>query len=312
MADFWKRFIKRPLVWVFSTILTALALLVIPFWSRRQIVRLARGMGKAGLVLARRETAIAESNLDLAYGGRLSARRKRALICRSFETFSLLLLDLFWFSVRPHRRMARYTRIDPSLGRYLVPGGRIFVTAHYGNWEILGQATAASGYALVSVAKPIDNAVVDRILIRIREKCGQVILPQTGALRRMLSLLRDGMGVALLLDQDTSPRHGGIPVRFFGKPVYVSTAAASFSRKLKVPVIITFARSVRGIYRFYALDTVFALGDGETDAAFTQRIMDATESEIRRHPGHWLWMYKRWKRFFPGETPTRYQFYAKP
>jgi KDO2-lipid IV(A) lauroyltransferase len=310
MADIGKRFIKRPFQQVGGTLLSGIALIVIPFLPRRLIVRLARQLGTWGLILARRENAIAQANLDLVYGSRLTSLRKRAIIRRSFQTFMLMVLDLFWFTFRSRSRFARYTRIEPSMLQFLKPGGRIFVTAHYGNWEILGQATAATGYQLVSVAKPIDNFLLDWLLIRFREKNGQIILPQTGALRRMMGLLRDGMGVALLLDQDTSPRKGGLVVDFFGKPVTVSTAAASFSRKFKVPVIITFARATGGIYRFYALDEAFNIREDETEIAFTQRLVSAIEAEIRRHPGQWLWMYKRWKRYFPGQTPTRYHFYA--
>jgi KDO2-lipid IV(A) lauroyltransferase len=310
MADIWKRFIKRPFQQVGGTLLSALALVVIPFLARRHIVRFARCLGTLGLTLARRESDIARANLDLVYGDRLTPLRKRAIIRRSFQTFMLMILDLFWFALRSRQRFARYTRVEPSMQKFLKPGGRIFVTAHYGNWEILGQATASTGYQLASVAKPIDNVLLDRLLIRIREKNGQLILPQTGALRRMMSLLRDGMGVALLLDQDTSPQKGGLGVEFFGKPVTVSTAAASFARKFKVPVIITFARAMGGVYRFYALNEAFAIGENETEVEFTQRLVNAIEVEIRRHPGQWLWMYKRWKRYFPGQTPTRYHFYA--
>ena len=310
MADIWKRFIKRPFQWVGGTVLAGLALAVIPFLTRHRVVRFARWLGTAGLSLARRERNIAQANLDLAYGDQLTPRRKRAIIRKSFQTFMLMVLDLFWFAFRTRQRFARYTRIEPSMQKFLQPGGRIFVTAHYGNWEILGQATAATGYQLASVAKPIDNVLIDGLLIRLREKNGQLILPQTGALRRMMGLLREGMGVALLLDQDTSPRQGGLGVQFFGKPVTVSTAAASFARKFKIPVILSFARSVGGVYRFYALDEAFYFRENETETEFTQRIMSATETEIRRHPGHWLWMYKRWKRHFPGTTPSRYHFYA--
>jgi KDO2-lipid IV(A) lauroyltransferase len=310
MAEIWKRFVKRPFQQVGGTVLSGIALLVIPFLTRHRIVWFSRWLGTAGLFLARRERNIALANLDLVYGDRLSLRRKRAIIRRSFQTFMLMVLDLFWFAFRSRQRFARYTKIDPSMQKFLKPGGRIFVTAHYGNWEILGQASAATGYHLASVAKPIDNVLLDWLLVRIRQKNGQVILPQTGALRRMMGMLREGMGVALLLDQDTSPNKGGLNVYFFGKPVTVSTAAASFSRKFKVPVIITFARAMGGVYRFYALDEAFTIRENETEVEFTQRLVNATEAEIRRHPGQWLWMYKRWKRYFPGQTPTRYHFYA--
>lgn len=310
MADIWKHLVKRPFQQVGGTFFCGLALLILPFFSRRGIVRLSCGLANWGWTLARRERNIALANLDLAYGGRLSYRRKQAIVRRSFQTFILMVLDLFWFSFRSRERLLRFTRIDTSLQKYLVPGGRIFVTAHFGNWELLGQASAMTGYRLASVAKPIENFLLDRLLIRIRQKSGQVILPQTGALRRMIGLIRDGMGVALLLDQDTSPQKGGLGVDFFGKPVTISAAAANFSRKFKVPVIMTFGRPIGGTYRFYALDPAFTIAENESEVEFTQRLAHATEAEIRRHPGCWLWMYKRWKRYFPGQAPTPFHFYA--
>ena len=52
-------------------------------------------------------------------------------------------------------------------------------------------------------------------------------------------------------------------------------------------------------------------GTTETDLLNrNQRCLDFGQDLIRRHPEHWLWTYKRWKRR-PTPEQGRYPFYSK-
>jgi KDO2-lipid IV(A) lauroyltransferase len=290
--------------------LVKFALLTLPRVPRAWIIRLARGLGSLAFWLARRDRRIALANLNIAYGETLSRGQKRAIARQSFQTIALVILDIVWFSRRTRERIARHLRIESAVSDAASQGGLIVVTAHLGNWEVMGQGAARAGIRIASVAKPLANPAVDELFNAARRATGQVIVPRDGALRRLLQFLKDGGKIALLLDQDTRIEEGGVFVEFFGLPVPISQAPAALAIRLKVPVMPTFCRrEARGDYRVYGLPPVRA-AEGETPAAFTQRITALLEEEIRRHPGEWLWMYKRWKRIAPGAAPETYPFYA--
>ncbi len=290
-----------------------LAMAIVARLPRRAVVGLARFGGAAAWALARRDRRIAMANLRLAFGDTLDDRQRARIVRRSFERFALTVLDYLWFSRNTRQRLEQYVTFDESVAQWVRRGGPfIAVTAHFGNWELLGKYAAMMGVPLASVAKPIRNIDIDERVNAFRQTLGQVVVPRQGALRALLRVLKEGGVVALVLDQDTRLSDGGVFVPFFGVPVPVSNAAAVLALRLNVPVLPAFCRAEPGgRYRCYALDVLMPgsfAADGED--AFTARITAAIEAEIRATPDQWLWSYKRWKRRQPGVDPARYPFYA--
>jgi len=284
----------------------------VPRFSRAMVLRLAHWAGWLAFFFARKDSRIARANLDLAFGAALSEREKRVIVRKVFSTFVLTGLDYFWFSVDRKTRLEKWVVVEDSARQWLRKGAMVAVTAHFGNWEILGLITVQSGSQIASVAKPVKNPLIDAEINRVRTLSGQSIIPREGAIRALVRVLKQEGTVALLLDQDTLPSDGGVFVPFFGVPVPVATAAAGLALKLKVPVLMAFCIcNDKGVYRCYVPD-VFLPEDiaGQSAEEETVRITRCLEGEIRRHPGYWLWSYKRWKRRFPGVDPSRYPFYA--
>ena len=290
----------------------ACAVQVVPRFSRAMVLRLARWAGWLAFIFARKDSGIARANLDLAFGAALSAREKRAIVREVFSTFVLTGLDYFWFSVDRKARLGKWVVVEDSARQWLRKGAMVAVTAHFGNWEILGLITVQSGSQIVSVAKPVKNPLIDAEINRVRTLSGQSIVPREGAIRALVRVLKQEGTVALLLDQDTLPSDGGVFVPFFGVPVPVATAAAGLALKLKVPILMAFCTcDNQGFYHCYVNDVFLpAQVEGQSPEALTVSITGCLEREIRRHPGYWLWSYKRWKRRLPGVDPSRYPFYA--
>jgi KDO2-lipid IV(A) lauroyltransferase len=290
--------------------LVCLALLFIPWIPRRLLVAMARGLGYAAYRMARRERRVALANLELAFRDRSPAERE-AIARNSFRSFALLMLDLFWFSVRSHTRIARHVHFDPSFDAYLQTQGPLMaITAHLGNWEVMGQRVALAGKGSVSVAAPLVNPFVDRILTRMRSTTGQTIAYKQGAMRAMMKALKDGGRVGLLLDQNTLPRDGGIYVNLFGRPVPMSGAASSLSLRTHAAIVLTYCvPDVRGEYTAYARPA-FKPADGVSAEALTQRVADMLQVVITQNAGHWLWMYKRWKYIPAGMSADGFPYYA--
>jgi KDO2-lipid IV(A) lauroyltransferase len=289
------------------------AFAVITRLPRRAVVRLARWGSAAAWRLARRDRRIALANLRLAYGDALGERERERIVRGTFERFLLTVLDYGWFSRHGRERMERHVTFDAALLQWVDSREPwVAVTAHFGNWEILGRYTAMRGASLASVVKPIRNPLIDARINRARRLQGQVVVPRQGAVRTLLRSLRNGGVVALLLDQDTRVEDGGVFVPFFGVPVPVSSAAALLALRQGIPLVPVFCHGKPdGRYHCHARPALMPADvAGATVEELTARITAIIETEIRAAPDQWLWTYKRWKRRQPGTDPARYPFYA--
>lgn len=270
------------------------------------VVWMAGRLGRVAFRCSGKLRQIALANLDVAFGTTLSQADKERIAEESFRTFALVLIDLFWFGFLGKRRIAANLIFDPSYDYYFKTSPVIVAAGHIGNWEVLGQAMAIRDAPTLSVAAPLDNPYVDRILTYLRRKSGQKVVFKEGAVKMLLRTLYDGGRVGLILDQNTLPEDGGEFVNLFGLPVPMSKAATTLSERTKAAIVLVYAvQDGHGKYVAYA-HPVESSGD-----ATTQTIAAAMEYVIRKHPGQWLWMYKRWKYIPPGHSGSGYPFYAR-
>ena len=293
-----------------------LALFVVPRLGRRGELAVARVCGwlsSRRLWCYRRR---AETNADLALGRSLDPARRREIARRSFDHVALVATDYFWFSRPGAGRFERYVEVgDETARRWLdgrFPG--FFVTAHIGNWELAARLVASRGRRLWSVYRPFGSGFVARRMRRFREAAGQFVIPREGAMRGVLRALRAGDSVAMVLDQHTDARDGGVYLDFFGLPASFSSVVGAVAHKLKLPILVV------GMLRDEARDryvfrTIREFTPDETAATepleLTRGVVAALEELVRRWPEQWIWSYRRWKRWPPGDDPARYPSYAR-
>ncbi|MGA0332509.1 MAG: lysophospholipid acyltransferase family protein [Kiritimatiellia bacterium] len=285
----------------------------IPLLPRCAVLALSRGFGNIGFRFANELKRVGMANLDIVYGDTRSPAEKEEILRKCYQHFALLVLDIIWFAFFPKRRLEKWFRWDPSTSVMFEAEAQLELTAHYGNWETLGQAFALRGAPIFSVAAPLKNRSADKVFIWLRQRTGQVIIPQQGAARRLLQGLRKQHKLAVLLDQNTRPRDGGIFVDVFGLSAPVSSAPAALAVKTGAHVVTVLAvPDEKGVYTVTVHDTMRARGDVDDPVAeLTQRMTDSVTRVIRETPQYWCWMYKRW-RFIPeGADADRYPWYAR-
>lgn len=308
---------RHPIRQRFETALTRMAFHVIPRLPRSVVVRLARLAGPVGYWSSSKLRHIGLANLDLAFGATRTPQEKRAILRRAFSSFALVTLDAFWFSRDSVARINRLVSFAPEFDRLFQHKPHICITAHYGNWEVMGMAINTRGFQLHSVAKPLKNPAVDALFIEARRPTGQKIIRRQGAMRGLLKAVLAGEKVALVLDQNTRMAEGGRFFPFFGLPVLVSTAPAALAIKTRTDFFLGMMTpqadgSYRGEFGMEIPITPYLNQDLEVGAeALTRDVTRMLENFLREKPDHWLWMYKRWK-YIPGDVdPSRYPFYAR-
>jgi KDO2-lipid IV(A) lauroyltransferase len=187
------------------------------------------------------------------------------------------------------------------------PNGVILISLHIGNWEVATMAAAlATGRRVTSVARPLGLPWADRWISAIRTRFGNRIIAKDGALKEMNRTLRSGGILGILIDQVTK-RSDGVEVRFFGRRVMATPAAALLALRCRSTVIPAFCARDRDdglVLHFRPPLAIHRSGDLRRDIAInTQRMNDAIVEIIEAYPSQWFWFHKRWKRFYPDLYP---------
>jgi len=188
--------------------------------------------------------------------------------------------------------------------------GAIMLTAHYGNFEILGYAMATMGFRTFSVARPIDNPLVDQWILGVRERKGQVILSKRGVTTTAQEVL-EGQGVlGFIADQNAGPK--GMFVPFFGRPASAYKTLGLLAIQYRVPILIGYARRRGGQFEFdVGVQDLIEPEDwekvrdegGDELRYVTERWNKAIEDFVRADPSQYWWVHRRWKTRPKGEPP---------
>lgn len=242
---------------------------------------------------------VARENVAAAFPGR-TAREHRVIVLRAFQHFGRLLFAMLKFStLTPEAMLARvefqgdeHARSAQALGR-----GVLFVTGHFGFWEVQALAHALRLGPMAVMARTLDNQGLNGVLEQIRTQTGNSVVYRRGALRRVLRLLHEGRSVGILIDQHVLARDA-VQVTFFDRPAATTPAAAALALRTGAPVIPLFALPLGGMrYRLVYEPPVPPPPSDSADPIreFTQRCTDVLEMYVRHHPELWLWMHRRWR-----------------
>ena len=267
---------------------------------RRPALALGSGLGRLWAALDPRHVAIAADNLQRAFPEWEAARTRRTAR-EVYRHFARILIDLLWLQRRDRETILSLVSVEgrEHLEAAMAEGrGGMLVTAHFGNWELHGLAHAWLFAPIAVVARPLDNPSLDRRLCALRARPGNQVIPKRRALASMLRTLRQGGGVAVLIDQNVQEKDG-IFVEFFGRPAATTTVAAALA--IKTGSALLPSRAIMqpdGRYRLVYEPALRWLPSGDRNrdiAELTQRLTSVIEAWVREAPEQWLWIHRRWK-----------------
>jgi Kdo2-lipid IVA lauroyltransferase/acyltransferase len=262
---------------------------------------------KIGFALARLAYPLLKSRRNVALQNlrhafpEIGDLKRRQIAFRSFQSISATFLELLWypnFTKTGIKQRVHIENIELLKQLQEKKKGIIFLTAHYGSWELATQAiTVYSDAPVCTIAKPQSNLLVDRIITRWRELFGLKIVAMGISVREILRTLQEGGIVALAADQ-SAPKES-VTVNFFGRNVPTFQGPALFSLKTGAPIILgCTVRQENGNYTMRFVHVPSDDLDGVSDESIlelTRRQVHMTEAIIRQYPEQWMWMHKRWK-----------------
>lgn len=263
-------------------------------------------LGLAFYALDAPHRRLAIRNLEHAFPGWPSAEVQR-VAQRVFRHFGRLLIEVLRFTQLPKDEMraqldfegAERVRAALSHGK-----GVIFVSGHFGFWEIQGIGHALQLPPMAVVARPLDNPLLHGLLERARTRLGNSVIYRRGGLRRIMRTLQANSIVAIMIDQHIQSADA-VTVSFFGRPVATTSAVAQLALRTGAAIIPVFAVPVAHNRYKLIYDEVVpppALDCADPLKDLTQRCTDVLERYVREHPDQWLWMHRRWRDPGPAEA----------
>lgn len=247
-------------------------------------------------------------NLRLAFPGR-SDRERRIVLFSLFRSFGRMLADFAHFPRWNRANIERLIIYDgfENFDRARSQGkGVLFLTAHFGNWELGSFAHGVYGYPCHFIVRELDNPLMDALINRYRCGSGGTAIEKREFARQALTAFKQGGAVGVLMDQNMLPPEG-VFVEFFGRRASTTTGPARIARKTGVPIVLGLviwdANMNKYRLRFDPVDWIKREDPEEEVLINTANFTRLIEEYVRRYPDQWLWVHRRWKTRPPGEPP---------
>ncbi len=265
-------------------------------------LQFAYGLGRLGgyaaWALWPRGRHASEAALAHVYGGSRAVARAHARA--SFAYYGTYLIDFLRFGRITPAEIAAAIDFDDwaRIEEQRRGNGAVFVTLHFGNWDLAG-AILAQRWPLTVIADTFDNAEVDRVVIASRERLGMHIVPSARPGPEVLRSLRRNDVLAALAD--VPPTGGGVRVDFFGAPMLIPDGLARIALRTGSPVIVGGVwRKGPSSRRYDASAEVVPYqptGDRERDVReLSQLMVQALERLVQRAPEQWYVFRDLWGR----------------
>jgi Kdo2-lipid IVA lauroyltransferase/acyltransferase len=267
------------------------------------------GLGLLAYVLHPRLRRVGRRNLDLAFPAR-SPKEKKKILRGLYINLGRQLAEFCLFPRYTKENVARvavYEGFQNFAEAETRGKGVVFLTAHLGGWEVASFAHSLYGHPMNIVMRPLDNPYVDALVDRYRTLHGNRTFPKQDFARGLLSTLRQGETVGILMDTNMTPPQGAF-VDFFGIPACTATGLARVAVHTEAAVVPAFGVWDKhlGKYKicFEPALKLVSTGDDDGDAlANTALFTKVIETYATKYPDQWLWVHRRWKTRPPGKAP---------
>ena len=259
--------------------------------------------GEFAYLVWRRRREITKSNFAVVLGRPPGDREVAQVSRRAFRNFGKYLTEIMRFPSMGHAELHELVKIDPTSQANLKAArdhgrGIIFVSAHFGNFEI-GGARIAQEIPLTVVADELENTRLMDFLVTNREHKNVNILSPEGSAKRVLAALKRNEMVGFMMDLGPRTQQlDNVQAEFFGRRTAFPTIAAALARVSGAPIVVAVTKRERdNSFRGTALPPIFVERTKQTAedlASATQTIVRALEGLVRPDPDQWYIFRPMW------------------
>jgi len=277
------------------------AICVVEALPRPLCERWARGLSGVLANRLRIRRAVVRDNLRMAFPD-MTPERQRETAQAMWEHLLLMVVEIAHANRVIHkttwRKHLRIHGMEEIVRTLWLDRPKVILSGHYGNFELAAYLFGLFGLRIFSVARELDNPLLDRFVTKFRESRGQRILPKKGSAPDVAQVLDENGAIGLLGDQAAGPR--GCWVEFFGRPASVHKAIGVFSLSASAPVMVCSATRRHGLFdydlRVEGIADPAAGGPETSDlTSLSQWYTSLLEGAVRREPAQYWWVHRRWR-----------------
>jgi lauroyl/myristoyl acyltransferase len=239
-----------------------------------------------------------EKNIATVAGDRFPDKAERkAMVWRVWKSFTRGLFEAGALIDSPKEAILAKVRVEgeqhlrDALAR---KQGVLALSAHLGNFAIIGARLAAAGYPFSVVVKHPSNEEFAQLITRYRAQVGIDTIsakPRRQAVRGIVQALRENRIVLVIADEFKS---GEITVEFMGLNLPAPRGPATLAlrtgavtlpmfatRQPDGSIVLAIGRAIEAVHRESLEETITA-----TTALYTRHLEDV----IYRYPDQWSWL----------------------
>ena len=174
----------------------------------------------------------------------------------------------------------------------------IFYSCHFANFELMAMELDKFGIKCAAIYRPLNNFFLNPLMEYLRMKyiCPNQIPKGRMGMREIISKVKDGYSIALMVDQRVSE---GPRTPFFNKLAHTTTIPAQLALKYNCKLVPISLERKEGpnfemtIHEPYKIEKT---GNDEEDTKnITLKINQIIEKMIIANPKQWIWSHNRWK-----------------
>ena len=174
----------------------------------------------------------------------------------------------------------------------------IFYSCHFANFELMAMELDKFGIKTAAIYRPLNNYFLNPLMEYLRMKyiCPTQIPKGRMGMREIISRIKDGYSIALMMDQRVSE---GEKIPFFNKPAFTTTIPAQLALKYNcklVPIFLERKDSINFEMTVHEPYKIERTGNNEEDTKnIMLKINQIIEKMIIKNPTQWIWSHNRWK-----------------
>lgn len=286
--------------------LVALPFLFVMEWLPEPVaLAFARRIGRTVYWLLPNDRRWCDFNLRVAYGDSMDAAGRRQLAQAVFEHHAITFCEILRMTPRWIDERVVVDGFDIVQEYITHKKPAIVVSGHLGNWEVMPAFFQRRGASNVLLTRPLDNPFFERMLNRVRRRCGtEPVARSLVGSRQAIHAVRAGKVLSIAIDQNQAK--GGVFAHWFGVPAATARGAATIALKenVDVGVVVTY-RLPDGRHQIVVRGPIELIRTGDEEAdivANMQRFTNLFEEYVAAHPEQYHWQHGRYRTRPDGES----------